>query len=80
VLAFVRSGAGHLRAAEAVELAAREIAPKATVRKLDILEMAERKVLQIPPPMIVIRLIIDGSSGYRAGNLYPCNMYRRVVQ
>src|SRR5262245_30150282 len=32
-------GAGHLRAAEAVELALRETAPEATVRNVDVLEM-----------------------------------------
>src|SRR5215471_7670552 len=32
-------GAGHLRAAEAVELALREVAPQATVRNLDVLEL-----------------------------------------
>jgi processive 1,2-diacylglycerol beta-glucosyltransferase len=35
-------GAGHLRAAEAVEHACREIMPKATVKNLDILEMTNR--------------------------------------
>jgi processive 1,2-diacylglycerol beta-glucosyltransferase len=32
-------GAGHLRAAQAVELALREVVPEATVRNLDVLEM-----------------------------------------
>jgi processive 1,2-diacylglycerol beta-glucosyltransferase len=32
-------GAGHLRAAEAVELALREMAPRATVRNVDVLEL-----------------------------------------
>lgn len=32
-------GAGHMRAAQAVELAAREVAPEATVRNLDVLEL-----------------------------------------
>jgi processive 1,2-diacylglycerol beta-glucosyltransferase len=32
-------GAGHLRAAQAVELALREVAPQATVRNVDILEL-----------------------------------------
>src|SRR5262245_25761739 len=32
-------GAGHLRAAQAVELALREVVPEATVRNLDLLEM-----------------------------------------
>src|SRR6266851_10248411 len=32
-------GAGHLRAAQAVELALREIAPRATVRNVDVLEL-----------------------------------------
>src|SRR5947208_9467436 len=32
-------GAGHLRAAQAVELALREIVPEATVRNLDVLEL-----------------------------------------
>jgi processive 1,2-diacylglycerol beta-glucosyltransferase len=32
-------GAGHLRAAQAVELALREVAPQATVRNLDVLEL-----------------------------------------
>jgi processive 1,2-diacylglycerol beta-glucosyltransferase len=32
-------GAGHLRAAQAVELALREVVPDATVRNLDVLEM-----------------------------------------
>src|SRR5213595_1521496 len=32
-------GAGHLRAAQAVELALREVAPDATVRNLDVLEL-----------------------------------------
>src|SRR5438874_4314038 len=35
-------GAGHLRAAEAVELALRETHPEATVRNLDVLEMTNR--------------------------------------
>ena len=35
-------GAGHLRAAEAVELALREMVPNATVRNLDVLEMTNR--------------------------------------
>ncbi len=35
-------GAGHLRAAEAVELALRETAPDAFVRNLDVLEMTNR--------------------------------------
>src|SRR5438876_2378021 len=32
-------GAGHLRAAQAVELALREVVPQATVKNLDILEL-----------------------------------------
>src|SRR5438132_13737360 len=32
-------GAGHMRAAQAVELALREVVPDATVRNLDILEL-----------------------------------------
>src|SRR5256885_5338117 len=32
-------GAGHLRAAQAVELALREVVPEATVRNLDVLEL-----------------------------------------
>src|SRR5690242_18111372 len=32
-------GAGHLRAAQAVELALREVVPEATVRNVDILEL-----------------------------------------
>jgi processive 1,2-diacylglycerol beta-glucosyltransferase len=32
-------GAGHLRAAQAVELALREVAPEATVRNVDVLEL-----------------------------------------
>src|SRR6059058_3068299 len=32
-------GAGHLRAAQAVELALREVVPQATVRNLDVLEL-----------------------------------------
>src|SRR5262245_44438433 len=35
-------GAGHLRAAEAVEAALRQIAPHATVTNLDVLEMTNR--------------------------------------
>jgi processive 1,2-diacylglycerol beta-glucosyltransferase len=35
-------GAGHLRAAQAVELALRETAPRATVRNLDVLELTNR--------------------------------------
>jgi processive 1,2-diacylglycerol beta-glucosyltransferase len=35
-------GAGHLRAAEAVELALRQIVPDATVRNVDVLEMTNR--------------------------------------
>src|SRR5262249_52942906 len=35
-------GAGHLRAAEAVEAALRETVPDATVRNLDVLEMTNR--------------------------------------
>src|SRR2546425_6141102 len=35
-------GAGHLRAAEAVEAALRQIAPQATVKNLDVLEMTNR--------------------------------------
>jgi processive 1,2-diacylglycerol beta-glucosyltransferase len=35
-------GAGHLRAAEAVELALREVVPRAHVRNLDVLEMTNR--------------------------------------
>jgi processive 1,2-diacylglycerol beta-glucosyltransferase len=35
-------GAGHLRAAEAVELALRQMLPDATVRNVDILEMTNR--------------------------------------
>src|SRR6516162_8329351 len=31
-------GAGHMRAAQAVELALREVVPEATVRNLDVLE------------------------------------------
>src|ERR1700720_4506510 len=32
-------GAGHLRAAQAVELALREVVPQATVKNLDVLEL-----------------------------------------
>ena len=32
-------GAGHIRAAQAVELALRELAPQAVVRNIDVLEM-----------------------------------------
>src|SRR5436309_2359967 len=32
-------GAGHLRAAQAVELAARQLYPEATVRNVDVLEL-----------------------------------------
>ncbi|HEY7428308.1 MAG TPA: hypothetical protein VH682_29005, partial [Gemmataceae bacterium] len=32
-------GAGHLRAAQAVELALREVVPEATVRNVDVLEL-----------------------------------------
>src|SRR5205809_3099670 len=32
-------GAGHLRAAQAVELALREVVPNATVKNLDVLEL-----------------------------------------
>jgi processive 1,2-diacylglycerol beta-glucosyltransferase len=32
-------GAGHLRAAQAVELALKELSPEATVRNLDVLEL-----------------------------------------
>src|SRR5438105_11830907 len=32
-------GAGHLRAAQAVELALRQVAPNATVRNMDVLEL-----------------------------------------
>jgi processive 1,2-diacylglycerol beta-glucosyltransferase len=35
-------GAGHLRAAEAVEAALRQVAPHATVKNLDVLEMTNR--------------------------------------
>ena len=35
-------GAGHLRAAEAVELALRQMLPDATVRNVDVLEMTNR--------------------------------------
>src|SRR5437667_3880340 len=35
-------GAGHVRAAEAVELALRETHPEATMRNLDVLEMTNR--------------------------------------
>ena len=35
-------GAGHLRAAEAVELALRQVVPDATVRNIDVLEMTNR--------------------------------------
>ena len=35
-------GAGHLRAAEAVEVALRQIVPDATVRNVDVLEMTNR--------------------------------------
>jgi processive 1,2-diacylglycerol beta-glucosyltransferase len=35
-------GAGHLRAAEAVELAARQLVPDATVRNVDVLQMTNR--------------------------------------
>ena len=40
-------GAGHLRAAEAVELALRETAPDAFVRNLDVLEMTNRAFRRI---------------------------------
>jgi len=35
-------GAGHLRAAEAVELAARQMLPDATVKNIDVLDMTNR--------------------------------------
>jgi processive 1,2-diacylglycerol beta-glucosyltransferase len=35
-------GAGHIRAAEALELALREVVPQATIRNLDVLEMGNR--------------------------------------
>jgi processive 1,2-diacylglycerol beta-glucosyltransferase len=35
-------GAGHLRAAQAVELALKETAPQATVRNLDVLSLTNR--------------------------------------
>ncbi len=35
-------GAGHLRAAQAVELALKEVVPQATVRNLDVLELTNR--------------------------------------
>ena len=35
-------GAGHLRAAEAVEVALRQTIPDATVRNVDVLEMTNR--------------------------------------
>ena len=35
-------GAGHLRAAEAVELAAKQLLPDATVRNIDVLDMTNR--------------------------------------
>ena len=35
-------GAGHMRAAEAVELAVRQMLPDATVRNVDVLEMTNR--------------------------------------
>src|ERR1700676_4534307 len=35
-------GAGHMRAAEAVELALRQTVPDATVRNIDVLEMTNR--------------------------------------
>lgn len=40
-------GAGHLRAAEAVEAALREVAPQATVKNLDVLEMTNRLFRQL---------------------------------
>src|SRR5689334_13112842 len=40
-------GAGHLRAAEAVELALREMLPDAHVRNLDILEMTNKLFRQM---------------------------------
>ncbi len=40
-------GAGHLRAAQAVELAAREIVPHATVRNLDVLQLTNRGFRQV---------------------------------
>ncbi|MBM4067837.1 MAG: glycosyltransferase [Planctomycetes bacterium] len=40
-------GAGHLRAAEAVEAALREVAPHATVKNLDVLDMTNRVFRQL---------------------------------
>ncbi len=40
-------GAGHLRAAQAVELALREIAPEATVRNVDVLEWTNAAFRQL---------------------------------
>jgi processive 1,2-diacylglycerol beta-glucosyltransferase len=40
-------GAGHLRAAEAVELALKEVAPSATVRNVDVLELTNRTFRQL---------------------------------
>src|SRR5688572_8493044 len=40
-------GAGHLRAAEAVELALRQMHPEATVRNIDVLEMTNRLFKQL---------------------------------
>ncbi len=40
-------GAGHLRAAEAVELAARQVVPEATVRNLDVLAMTNAAFRQL---------------------------------
>ena len=36
-------GAGHLRAAQAVELAVRQVVPEATVKNQDVLELTDRK-------------------------------------
>ena len=41
-------GAGHLRAAEAVELALRQTLPEAIVRNVDVLEMTNRLFFKYP--------------------------------
>src|SRR5579883_3332031 len=40
-------GAGHLRAAQAVELALREVVPSATVRSVDVLELTNSAFRQM---------------------------------
>ena len=35
----VSAGAGHLRAAQAIELALKELTPQAVVRNIDVLEL-----------------------------------------